>query len=113
VTGAVTLADRCRLAWSIEGEAWYAGSLDRERRRQVIIMSACEDGGIDWDVFVSPAGTGLRRSLSIAYRPSRDAMRDIPGIIRAIQSGEVRTVRDLIAMLREAGALDETERDRP
>jgi hypothetical protein len=112
VNGAVSLADRCRLAYSIEGEAWYAGSLDRERRRQVIIMSAREGDGIDWDVFVSPAGTMLRPRLATT-RPGRGVMRDIPGIIGAIQSGEIRTVRGLIAVLREAGALDETERDRP
>ena len=114
VTALTALPGDTHLAYCDRREAWYA----RPGERPEINISASakgSGGGVAWEFGVAEYELGAGRP-SIRLRMFDDAFAafgQIPGFFAALTEREVASLDDVIELLRDMGAADETARENP
>ncbi|AFM10462.1 hypothetical protein PIS_073 [Saccharomonospora phage PIS 136] len=103
-----------RLAYSIEDDAWYT-TLTPNEHPTIHITASVPGDGAHWEITATEK-TLIGDVPSLQLHVFDDAFRaftDAPELFQALAGREPATIGELVAILRELGAVDETRREMP
>ncbi|MFE7744441.1 hypothetical protein [Nocardia sp. NPDC057455] len=102
----------CRLAFIIKSEAWYRDVLIDEHPT-LSVMASSSGGGVDWEFSIEEQHLGCWTTRVLIFADAYKAFTQMPEFFETMAKAKPSTLREVIAILDELGAVDETARINP